>query len=424
MSFQNETKNHILPTVNSPSHILNALNNDCIQAIFRKFSNVGDFSSASKVCSKFYENAIVGYPPKFKNLDIGEDFGYDVTRIEHVKYFLMQFGSFIKSIKFIGSTSKRRDNEIMKVISKFCGNTLKELIVEGRATVDLSSFQAIEELSILFSSVSGLQLRSQQLTRLELMGECGGLNLGQHFSKLEQIDFTCCPITSDEFRCFLSYNPQLKYIKLTGCHGLTASNIEDIAYHTPNIVTLDLENTLTDAININFRPFSKLRALKYLAILDYSIDIASLDCLYRTLAENDVPLEILEVNCEAKNIMKLKHLKGLSIQEISAEKLIDFVKNVPKIEIITTPGFGIEKITVHDIKEILKHGKKLKFLDLGTIEIEYFDVSVFNDIAALAEGRTKVRIRLDQIIPEGIASRCHSEWLDMKERKYIHFLKG
>lgn len=46
------------PAQDSPKNILNILNNDCLQAIFRKVDNMRDIYSVAHVCVRFQQNAI------------------------------------------------------------------------------------------------------------------------------------------------------------------------------------------------------------------------------------------------------------------------------------------------------------------------------------------------------------------------------
>lgn len=52
------------PPQDSPKHILNALNDKCIQQIFSYLISGGilDFFSAAEVCKKFQENAKACFP--------------------------------------------------------------------------------------------------------------------------------------------------------------------------------------------------------------------------------------------------------------------------------------------------------------------------------------------------------------------------
>lgn len=57
----------------STRHILNVLNDDCIQAILRKLPNINDYLNAVEVCSRFRYNAGGGLPSSLKKLRILDD---------------------------------------------------------------------------------------------------------------------------------------------------------------------------------------------------------------------------------------------------------------------------------------------------------------------------------------------------------------
>lgn len=54
------------PDQASPTHILNVLNNDCIQEVFRRLQSIEDFLNAAEVCTQFQENAKHCFPPIYK----------------------------------------------------------------------------------------------------------------------------------------------------------------------------------------------------------------------------------------------------------------------------------------------------------------------------------------------------------------------
>lgn len=47
-----------LPAQDSLKHLLNILNDDCIQEILRKLTNASDFLNAAKTCQRFQVNAV------------------------------------------------------------------------------------------------------------------------------------------------------------------------------------------------------------------------------------------------------------------------------------------------------------------------------------------------------------------------------
>lgn len=57
-----------VPAQDSPKHILNALNDYCIQIILRKLTNPSDFVRAAETCYRFQANALECFPCDFGKL--------------------------------------------------------------------------------------------------------------------------------------------------------------------------------------------------------------------------------------------------------------------------------------------------------------------------------------------------------------------
>lgn len=145
------------PAQDSPKNIMNILNDDCIQLVLLKLENVGDFWSATQVCTRFQANAIACFP--FKGVEFRYSKGYtssNVILFDSADSFLNLFGPRITSIHcyyvsfiqhFFGS---RHREESLSLISQYSGKTLHELQMsgEGNRFYFRSSFEALEKLKM------------------------------------------------------------------------------------------------------------------------------------------------------------------------------------------------------------------------------------------------------------------------------------
>lgn len=113
------------PDQDSPKHILNILNDDCLQEIFRRLKQMRDFLSAAKVCTRFQENAIECFPSTFKSLRIDDANDAPTSLpLEYLSDFLSIFGHFIQKIEWSWTQDREHDDDILNQIAAHCGKTL------------------------------------------------------------------------------------------------------------------------------------------------------------------------------------------------------------------------------------------------------------------------------------------------------------
>ena len=62
----------IPPDQDSPTHILNALNDDCLQKVF-KHLNANDLSSAAEVCVRFNQQVKCTFAQKYENMNLSHN---------------------------------------------------------------------------------------------------------------------------------------------------------------------------------------------------------------------------------------------------------------------------------------------------------------------------------------------------------------
>lgn len=161
------------PSKPPPNQILCILNDDCIQAIFRKLShNVQDCISVSKVCVRFQKNAQLAFTSTFQHVKIyALKDSKDSISLRHLRYVLSVFGPSIKSIVWNGNRLTRwnlLDQQTFNMIADYCGATLLKLEIIGHNLNfrTRTPFTALEQLYIRKATLKNFNLHSNLKTLL------------------------------------------------------------------------------------------------------------------------------------------------------------------------------------------------------------------------------------------------------------------
>lgn len=262
------------PAQDSPEHILNALNDDCLCEIFQKIDDFTDFNPIASVCVRFNKIAKLVFPPKirsrwvyFYNWIIGEFIHDDIIKLTHhigeIEKFLCNFGSSIVSLKYTPYYMEELPhgpNSVLKMVDKYCTN-LRCLNIEitneqdeilneirsicSKLTVlhihvpvqDIISFCPNLEELVVHNWRSEFQMPDTLLPCLKIFRTRDSTSFGNQWptlqrflsrnSQIEEIEFNekCTSVHSEAIQ-FISQNMlNLKTIKLFA-HSLV--NIDDL----------------------------------------------------------------------------------------------------------------------------------------------------------------------------------------------------
>lgn len=244
----------------SPKHILNALNNDCIKEIFRRFNTIDDFLRAAEVCIQVQQNARQCFPSIYKVFYLSnqehswnnEVKPYLVLPLSRVQMFLGIFGDLIEKIAwgypyesfpYINTFPPMRFNQGVKedreydennlrILADHCGKTVKEMQIRGRF-IDFNimhKFQALEKLDIYLcgniyvkTHKPGLFSKLKSLTMTRIFGQCADWLQKKFPNLIEAIFFTNFPGDQNTIIQFIKKNPQLQRLRLDISH-LDTSN--------------------------------------------------------------------------------------------------------------------------------------------------------------------------------------------------------
>lgn len=382
----------IPPAQDAPNHILNALNDDCVQLILRKLENLLDYLSAAETCVQFQENAKLIFRTKFKEIRINEfsRFSNTVT-LDRVESLFKIFGDAVMSIYFdTQAMDEKRGKKIQKMIAAYCGKTLKILKIRSDNKVidlnTLSPFMALKELRLEKTNIRDISHQTQ-LKRLyvsEFEANTSNFDwLIQSFPKLEMVTFwSLRHLHHYQLIGFLEWNPQLKYLSVEFCYGVKSQFIENIAKFTPNLEKLCIWYQSNHSLNA----ISDLRNLKFLSIS--SSREFPINELLDSLNENMVQIETLVLGhtymfISKSKITQLKSLENLSLTIFKSKELVHFVRNLPKLQRIAIK-VCTTAITLNEIAEALQHANHLSMLMIETKEIK-LNLLEYNSILALAK---------------------------------------
>lgn len=338
------------PAQDSPKNILNILNNDCLQAIFRKVDNMRDIYSVAHVCVRFQQNAIecsTFREVEFRwrkvsvnqNNDHGTVFEGKMDEVD-MKRFLELFGSRIKSLNCnsINEVTRYKDNRPFRdnsfdlILLDHCRKTLNDLKLKGRACFDVPlPFQSLKTLSmkrVSFSNIDPMyvfpELRSLSVTNSSDMD----WSLKQ-FPKLEHVDLNNDHLTIE----FVKHNPQLKSVQFYGAR----SEWIDAAECFPN--TIELIGAIYCDEN-NIVRLSELQNLRKLSIFGFNVSLKTVKTLFSRFVENNHQIEDLYLELVDKEhveiLQKLKFIKRLHIRYTTENNIFIIAKHLPNLEYLKT----------------------------------------------------------------------------------------
>lgn len=398
--------NHV-PELNSPKHIFNVLNDDCIRAIFRKLP-IEDYLNAANVCTRFQYNAKLAFPPEYRRLDINNYYKHHDNVLDQTIAicFLRTFGKLVQSIH-CNDHIESVNNDFLNMVAEYCGKNLIEFGYNGDLDFNVRlPFKALKKLNLWAVNASNFNLYSQ-LTSLRL-GASSQLDFMRPFSKLTEVQFCQMDLTESQLATFLQVNPQLKRLQISLNSG---SNLNPLMYgHIANYGhNLEYFSTLEKGGRSEMMQLSNLPKLKVVEI-SY-VDNVHLNRLIEKFIQNNVAIEELNVRMtrvtDTQAIKKLKNLKKLVIGSIVERSIVDIVENLPQIEKVEIVSKGI---TAKGIIDCLKAGKQLNELKIAVSKVT-LTLTDYNTILALAINCTRVEIvEISSQIP-GHVLKSNSKWL-------------
>lgn len=413
------------PAQDSPKHILNLLNDDCIQTIFGELTNLQDFLSVAETCTRFQSNAKRCFRVLFNKVYIDEssDTRFSIT-VSKLPSFLDIFGKSVTSIGWLCYKDRiSSDDDVLKMIAKHCVS-LKKFVIQGH-DIDLSKclkFNVLEEFEMTFGTIRNFNLHSE-IRSLKLRDvRIVDVNwLIQSFSNLLLIEFfKINAVTDNVLMGLIRSNSQLLNIKIAKCRNVTPSMFKRIVRHVPKL----REFTFSACVDQSMKNFDKkllhlsnLKDLRSLRILGRNFSASQ---LIRKLIEDGRAIEDLAIDGAESNLAeeigKLKKLKNLTLiaANITEDSIINLIQQLPALENIVTTSVSLTPI---GINRILEAGTKLMAMSIFTYHLA-IDSNAYKPIYALAKDRVQVIIvactgKIDLPSNEITTEKC--KWVDIKQ---------
>lgn len=410
----------------SPNHILNALNDYCLQQILKHMETRYDILNAAKTCTRFQANIISCFQHKCKEVEIRNNtemfdaFNLNCIALHEVYNILSVFGPTIEKLYWMATRNPTKDNETLKTIARFCGRTLVDLHIRDyvshiRKRLRFTALQILnlENASCNFKIHSQLKYLEICQTLYEPLGIRIAESLGRQFRNFPKLEHLVLrnvdALIRRKFKQFVSLNPQLKKLTISGCKQLTSTIFVDIAKRLPNIEGFNFQpylrcsqplnddvqhlgrlHNLTDLQLTDIEEFSflgQLDNLKHLKFSEFEED--KFVELAHVLAKKEVTVEHLSISLarcqslEFVNVPKMKSLKRFTISKLSSVGILNLVKTQTTLNEINLEYSG-EDVSMDVIKEVFSIGKYLTELSLCTSSLDFaLDKRVF----VIANGR-------------------------------------
>lgn len=385
MTNSDETLSLAAPAQDSPSHILNSLNDDCLRELFESpVLGMLDLWSIANVCRRFHPIATKVFETKYKNF---ENFPTEIIYSNWpFAEFLQTFGAFIE-----GFGPVRLNDEECVLASEHCTNLkyLKCMIREQ---------DSVDRLHRLFG----------RLEKLEILMRSSVMSLLDCFD--ETVQLKSLTVTyPDAFRSFHMKLPKRNLPALTElniCYAISGN--EDFFSHNPQLQKLSLI-TRTIGRYFDYGCFSSLRNLRTLQVYDINEDDDTIRLL-STIVDQNIPLEQLLIDyydygtdAHLIRIGQIRTIKQLSIKSLRFnEHAIRLAENLSDLEAVEfwshSHEFGISGLRAFmekasDSLTKVKYVYRLKREDCDAPPDEF----EFNRMAAIAR-RRRIDLRMNILL--------------------------
>lgn len=428
------------PKQDSPQHILNALNDDCLERVFKQFK-LPDLSVAADVCVRFRVFAVDAFE-KYKNVIKFGHVAEFKNRPDLFEVMLRNFGSTIHSLSIDKNALKIDAIDLLKMFNKYMP-ALKDLKLKN-FTVD----EDLNDVHPLFAKLQTLSMSDCAFSdgAEELLAPCAELKqlsisdvdwdnhcIDHTFPKLQEVSITCCSTIDDaEFKKFIASNTTLKKLTIDNNSELkSASIIQSIGQHLKNLVELEIDQEHFEGKSQFHKSTLSLGRLSSLKKLTLNYNGLPMKALLKKLAEKAVPLEHLtlkkgSVDSSAiksmSELIKLNEIQLEDIKNLTDDHVVELAKELPQLRYITCGGSTAEDITTNGLQNVISHAKKLSQLVLkraSSIEIDMADYSkMLNSVQDRPE-KIKLEIEItgngDKVnVPDEVLAE-NREWLWIDE---------
>lgn len=377
----------------SPTNILNLLDDDCLRLIFEKVKHLSDIYSITNVCMRFNRIAKQIFATKINQecIDLIDLVPENEVTLLQIEDFLCDFGSSVLSIQIKDQHYKNildPSNILLKTINKYCKNLEKlELTASSVKNATMSQitslFQHLKYLRIdlstsIFEQFKNCLLHCTQLHTLDISGQNASQSSLPAVTLPKLIDFHISNpgILYDEF---LAHNPQIEKLDViysTNVCKLIVNKMSNI-----RTLTLDCENNNFTETNGIY-----LKELKHLEI-GIAIQIESLTNIFplKNITELVLSMDFAGIFNHTLLVELAQNLRNLKTLVIDLR--------------LCKTSFS-KHITTVLLKQMLQHLNQLSRLKIYWPEesTDHNDEINFNEISEVIENRAnKIKLSIELV---------------------------
>lgn len=351
-------------------HVVNnqLLNDDCMLEIF-EYLNVKDLCTVAQVSLQFEKLAQIMFRIKYRKFKL-EDHFTSISK-NKLRALFINFGKYMEHLDITTRVFKYDwtcatiQTYTIWLIKQNCtiSNRLRILKLDNFSGIG-RNFRSLEKildnLEVLEVKRTALPYSIPQL--LSKLPKAKALIVGGCFIKL--------PISQ---YATTRFNPNMKVLKLLCLEEFNTTDVLNyIDIHFPNLKEFHLN--LSGYLSANHENYTmgliRLANIKTLKKLHVNHEISPTNIFMRTLAENDVQLEQLNMRyckfddetisylCKIRTIRELGLTRNLGLNNAH---LIQLSEQLPNLEILSAWTHGINIPTIIEIMKNTKHLLKAEF---------------------------------------------------------------
>ncbi|XP_055326814.1 uncharacterized protein LOC129580421 [Sitodiplosis mosellana] len=374
----------IAPAQDSTSHILIALNDDCLREVFG-YLDLFDLSNAANACVRFNQQAKETFVDKYKDLELNRNrLDYKPITKDQIENILNNFGSVIRTLK-IDQLALDSNIPFLRIASRYC-TELKQLQLFGfHITGKMKKFRPLfgklEQLEMIYCEFSKsvkdfhsvcMEMKTLRLDSCDInTSKC----IKQHFVKLKEAHLIeCHNFDENAIDCFIKMNPQLTKLSIIRSEDWeTSEPIRSIGRNLHQLLELEIDQEICDEDEESIHGLGQLRALK---VLKLNFNLLLVTPLLKILVENKVPIEdmklyngdldskAIEYICAMKQIKKLELNENMGV--LTDEHLVQLAKELPNLDVLHLKELPSD-VTIIGLKNMLAHAQKLSLLHLESV---------------------------------------------------------
>lgn len=404
----------IVPDAQSPDNILNALNDDCLRAIFEHGGlDLFELSSFAGTCKRLRHIGRDEFQRRYAK-DLGSCASDTNTPMSIWQWedFLRTFDDTIETIDLQFHSN---NSIVLHLIANYCPN-VRDI------TCVIDKVNALAELRPFFSRLTSLDVTlkehvTQQLNDLLAWNsKVERLTLSTHNyrltpvrqPKLIEFNLKCCHIETFQraVDAFFITNPQIQRLQIgRSVRSTILTSVLLGLRRLKNLEQLAIVGKWDDELQPStiHSIFRQLKPLRRLTIIDAS-ESEMMQTIYTGLLEGHVPLEQLRLTSKTEfssftTIERLQSIQSLHItmDSLTVVQLIELVEKLRRLNDIEVVSSAI---SINEIRRCLRYAKRMqtaRFI-LNAIRMDAL-VSEIENIEAINRILSTCELRLHVVLP-------------------------